>query len=348
MTQRPSTDLTVPALELLPRKPASRAPKPLITLLASCLLIAGSIPARELATPSVRAGALWAIDGNLPAGDHSLLAVAAVDGVEIAHAEGQISLGQTRQLPRAVGLFGSQADLWPHLRARDEAGRAVTLRVTVAGKTVEKSYADVVAGHTSLVLGGFERLQLEHVKLSRLAAGMPLAKSNPGCYTWCFKQYDDCLFFGCGFPGCDCMDELFDCLDGCDSTNNDRDNDGVPDSSDNCVDTPNADQADCDGDGIGDACDDFNERRFTECTDPVRIGGPFPVGNPICDGNGMSCQLVRETFREECTVTTIRCGEPATTSPPFEVIFSRTRDVCTPDPTCSSDCGIFRVCEGDF
>lgn len=35
----------------------------------------------------------------------------------------------------------------------------------------------------------------------------------------------------------------------------DRDDDGVPDGSDNCPDTPNPGQADGDGDGVGDACD---------------------------------------------------------------------------------------------
>jgi hypothetical protein len=35
----------------------------------------------------------------------------------------------------------------------------------------------------------------------------------------------------------------------------DRDNDGVPDSSDNCPDVPNPDQHDEDGDGVGNACD---------------------------------------------------------------------------------------------
>jgi len=36
---------------------------------------------------------------------------------------------------------------------------------------------------------------------------------------------------------------------------NDRDNDGIPDTMDNCPDTPNPDQTDTDGDGIGDVCD---------------------------------------------------------------------------------------------
>ena len=35
----------------------------------------------------------------------------------------------------------------------------------------------------------------------------------------------------------------------------DRDNDGVPNASDNCVGTANADQKDRDGDGAGNACD---------------------------------------------------------------------------------------------
>lgn len=36
---------------------------------------------------------------------------------------------------------------------------------------------------------------------------------------------------------------------------NDKDGDGIPDSTDNCPDTPNADQHDADNDGKGDACD---------------------------------------------------------------------------------------------
>ena len=35
----------------------------------------------------------------------------------------------------------------------------------------------------------------------------------------------------------------------------DRDEDGIPDKSDNCPDTPNPDQADVDEDGVGDACE---------------------------------------------------------------------------------------------
>ncbi len=39
----------------------------------------------------------------------------------------------------------------------------------------------------------------------------------------------------------------------------DRDEDGIPDASDNCPDTPNPDQADTDGDGLGDVCDNCPE-----------------------------------------------------------------------------------------
>lgn len=42
---------------------------------------------------------------------------------------------------------------------------------------------------------------------------------------------------------------------GCTPPPQDRDGDGVVDSTDNCPDAANADQADTDGDGIGDACD---------------------------------------------------------------------------------------------
>ena len=50
--------------------------------------------------------------------------------------------------------------------------------------------------------------------------------------------------------------DTFDC--GLPTTNNDLDNDGIPDGEDNCPHIPNADQYDADGDGVGFVCDPDN------------------------------------------------------------------------------------------
>lgn len=56
----------------------------------------------------------------------------------------------------------------------------------------------------------------------------------------------------------------------------DRDQDGVPDITDNCVTTPNPGQEDDDNDGIGDACDSCRAR-------PAEIGfESYPDGSATC------------------------------------------------------------------
>ncbi len=61
----------------------------------------------------------------------------------------------------------------------------------------------------------------------------------------------------------DVCDELVD---------DDKDDDGVPDSQDNCPDDPNQDQIDCDNDGIGDVCDtDMSSCVWTSGTYGVRV-----------------------------------------------------------------------------
>ena len=67
----------------------------------------------------------------------------------------------------------------------------------------------------------------------------------------------------------------------------DRDEDGVPDPSDNCVVAANADQADADGDGLGDVCDNCPEVSNREQTDLDADG----IGN-LCDDE------IADTFRD--------------------------------------------------
>lgn len=67
----------------------------------------------------------------------------------------------------------------------------------------------------------------------------------------------------------------------------DRDQDGVPDGSDNCVSTPNLDQIDVDNDGVGDACDN--------CPSVVNQD----QADADVDGIGDVCEITTETQCED-------------------------------------------------
>lgn len=93
-----------------------------------------------------------------------------------------------------------------------------------------------------------------------------------GCYDWPIEQCKElggepmgfgssCATNPCGLPP-------------------DRDQDGIPDCSDNCPDDPNPDQADGDGDGVGDACDDC----------------PNTIAGVVVDGYGCPTPPVRVDF----------------------------------------------------
>ena len=64
----------------------------------------------------------------------------------------------------------------------------------------------------------------------------------------------------------------------------DRDNDGVPDASDNCINTPNAGQQDSDNDGVGNACDNCIERANPDQRDS-NLDGYGNMCDPDFDGN---------------------------------------------------------------
>ena len=69
-------------------------------------------------------------------------------------------------------------------------------------------------------------------------------------------------------------------------SDDDSDNDGIPDSEDNCPDTPNPDQEDTDGDGIGDACDNCIDVDADEACD----------GEDIC----LESNLNETTIIDDC------------------------------------------------
>jgi hypothetical protein len=89
--------------------------------------------------------------------------------------------------------------------------------------------------------------------------------------------------FWLAFVPCPCSDadgdgvcdDVDNCLDTYNPSQEDLDGDGVGDACDNCVFTPNPDQSDADGDGVGDACDN--------CPDTYNPGQEDFDGNGIGD-----------------------------------------------------------------
>ena len=81
----------------------------------------------------------------------------------------------------------------------------------------------------------------------------------------------------------------------------DRDNDGVPDATDNCPDTANRFQEDTDEDGIGDACDDDMDpdTEETSCGTPDH---PIPIGdvNRDCKVNLEDVRLLAAHWLIDC------------------------------------------------
>jgi hypothetical protein len=87
----------------------------------------------------------------------------------------------------------------------------------------------------------------------------------------------------------------------CESSGNDSDGDGVPDSVDNCVNIWNPTQDDCDDNGIGDICDTFTDCDQNTINDTCQIST-----NPAldCDNSGSLdiCQIV-ENQDLDCNAT---------------------------------------------
>ncbi len=70
----------------------------------------------------------------------------------------------------------------------------------------------------------------------------------------------------------------------------DRDNDGVPNASDNCIGTPNSNQANADGDPAGDACDlDDDNDAVADASDNCPLSANADQRDLDGDGTGDAC-----------------------------------------------------------